>query len=357
MDTTKYTKQTLLDAKLSVEFFPAEQVTAIVTDLSTAVDSKVAESFNNVHTHDNKAVLDGITAVKVAAWDRAETNATEYTDRSIGYALESLSNVYDAKGAAATAETNAMRYADGLARNYDAAGAASGALADAKTYTDTKVGELTAVYDVKGAAADALTAANSYTDTTVTNLINGAPEAYDTLKEIADWIANDESGVSALTNRVAALETGKADLSVVTKQGSDIAQMSTTVGNHVGNDDIHVTAANKETWNGKQDALTDAQLSAVNSGVTADWKNALDNWQTGTQGAINGLTTGLQTKAAQTDVDAVKADVLDIKTTLDNASQVQLLATNGSISTRDIVAKINELIGALAVQHVETPGS
>jgi hypothetical protein len=44
------------------------------------------------------------------------------------------------------------------------------------------------------------------------------------------------------------------------------------VGNydtHVADTDIHVTAAQKETWSGKQDALSEAQLAAANSGITA----------------------------------------------------------------------------------------
>ena len=37
-------------------------------------------------------------------------------------------------------------------------------------------------------------------------IVDSAPEAFDTLKELADWIANDETGTAALINRVAALE-------------------------------------------------------------------------------------------------------------------------------------------------------
>lgn len=36
----------------------------------------------------------------------------------------------------------------------------------------------------------------------VAKVVNGAPEAMDTLKEIADWIANDESGTTAIINRI-----------------------------------------------------------------------------------------------------------------------------------------------------------
>lgn len=36
------------------------------------------------------------------------------------------------------------------------------------------------------------------------NVVDGAPEAFDTLKEIADWIANDETGAVALANAISA---------------------------------------------------------------------------------------------------------------------------------------------------------
>lgn len=53
-------------------------------------------------------------------------------------------------------------YVDGLAANYEVAGAAAGALADAKSYTDTEIGKLS--FDAAGSAAAAEAAAKSYTD-------------------------------------------------------------------------------------------------------------------------------------------------------------------------------------------------
>jgi phage-related tail fiber protein len=47
-----------------------------------------------------------------------------------------------------------------------------------------------------------LSSAKSYTDTAIANLVNSAPTTLDTLKEIADQLAKDESGVAALTNIV-----------------------------------------------------------------------------------------------------------------------------------------------------------
>ena len=70
-----------------------------------------------------------------------------------------LSETYDAKGAAATAEANAKAYADSLAGNYDAKGAAATAEANAKSYSDTNLADAKAYTDEAYAAIQALTPA------------------------------------------------------------------------------------------------------------------------------------------------------------------------------------------------------
>lgn len=75
-------------------------------DTYTQTETNLADAVAKKHEHTNKTVLDGITSEKVAKWDAAEQNAKDY--------------------------------ADGLADDYDAAGAANQALADAKSYTDEK---------------------------------------------------------------------------------------------------------------------------------------------------------------------------------------------------------------------------
>jgi hypothetical protein len=93
------------------------------------------------------------------------TEAKGHTNTEIG----KLSEVYDAKGAAGTAESNAKayakEYADGLAGNYDVKGAASSALTDAKAYADG----LATNYDAAGAADTALESAKDYADSLATN--------------------------------------------------------------------------------------------------------------------------------------------------------------------------------------------
>ena len=95
----------------------------------TALAGRVTTLEGATHTHANKAELDKIVDGDKAKWDAAEQNAKDYAD---GLAVN-----YDAAGAATAAETAAKAYADGLAVNYDAAGSADAAEAAAKEYTDT----------------------------------------------------------------------------------------------------------------------------------------------------------------------------------------------------------------------------
>ena len=40
----------------------------------------------------------------------------------------------------------------------------------------------------------------------IAKVVNSAPEAFDTLKEVADWIVNDETGAAAMANEIAQLK-------------------------------------------------------------------------------------------------------------------------------------------------------
>lgn len=121
--------------------------------------------------------------------------------------IDDLETIRSGAAAGAVAEENAKSYADGLAGNYDAAGSASQALTDAKGYAeglntamDDRVKVLEAI-DHEQLASDASSAA-------VATVLDGAPEKFDTLKEIAQWISDSESAATAadLVNRVKELE-------------------------------------------------------------------------------------------------------------------------------------------------------
>lgn len=143
---------------------------AKAADLTAAI-TRIAALEADTHTHDNKTVLDGITAAKVTAWDAAESNAKTYAKE---YA-DGLAGNYDASGAADTAETNAKSYADQKIAALDKADTAvSGQYVSAVseedgviTVTRATLPDYSETYDPKGAADTALTEAKAYADSLV----------------------------------------------------------------------------------------------------------------------------------------------------------------------------------------------
>ncbi len=144
--------------------------TTSAADALAVYDAPITSSITNGA---NAAIAASITnengAIKTAL-NTAETNAKDYAD--------GLASNYDAAGAADTAEQNAKDYADGLAANYDAAGAASTAKGEAinsaNGYTDGKIAtevenRNAAIATAKG---EAIESANAYTDNTALAIRN-----------------------------------------------------------------------------------------------------------------------------------------------------------------------------------------
>jgi hypothetical protein len=116
-------------------------------------------------------------------------------------ALPVYEEVGVAAGAAAQALADAKTYADGLKTAIDGVIAENERVtSEALTSLDGRVTELEAI-DHEKLAADASAAA-------VATVLDGAPEKFDTLKEVAQWIADSETAANAadLVTRVKALE-------------------------------------------------------------------------------------------------------------------------------------------------------
>ena len=164
---------------------------AVATQIAEAIAAEGLDKF--ALASDLTALADRVKALEDAGYQNA-AQVGSAIDTKIA-ALD-LANAYDAKGAAAAAETAAKAYADGLATNY--ATAAQGAKADtalqaasittgsangaiAVNGTDVAVKGLgsaafveTSAFDAAGtgatAAAQALTDAKAYTDTEVAKI-------------------------------------------------------------------------------------------------------------------------------------------------------------------------------------------
>lgn len=126
-----------------------------VEGLQAALDKKADKEFE--HTHANKAALDSITDQKIANWEDANSKKHTHSNKAV---LDGISST--------------------KVSNWD------NALGNAKTYTDQKIADL----------------------------IGGAPEALDTLKELGDALKNHEGEYNALLTVVG----GKAEKSYVDAQ-------------------------------------------------------------------------------------------------------------------------------------------
>lgn len=142
--------------------------TTVVAAIAAAIDEALKADGADKYAlaSDLTALATRVKAIEDAGYQNAEQVGSAI-DAKIA-ALD-LANAYDAKGAAATAESNAKAYADNLnsAMNarvvvleaidhtkFEAAGAAAKALTDAKAYTDAEIaGHVTALTEAEIDAA------------------------------------------------------------------------------------------------------------------------------------------------------------------------------------------------------------
>ena len=127
----------------------------------------------------------------------------------------------DATSKAAAALAAAKEYADGLAGNYDAAGTAAGLNAA----MDERVKVLEAI-DHEKLTADAVAA-----------VVAGAEPDFDTLKEVADWIASDKEGSAALQTTVS---NHTESITILT---GDLTELEEKVDEDIANLTTHMSEA------------------------------------------------------------------------------------------------------------------
>ena len=124
--------------------------------------------------------------------------------------------------------------------------------------------------------------ANAYTDQKIAGLINGAPSTLDTLKEIADAMAANETVVEALDTAI----------------GTKASQAE--VDSHTGNSTIHITATERTNWNNASTNNHTHSNKAVIDGITStlvtNWNAAYTNNHTHTNKTVlDGITSSLIT--------------------------------------------------------------
>lgn len=109
---------------------------------------------------------------------------------------------------------------------------------------------------------------NKYTDQKIADLINGAPETMDTLKEVADAIEKNKSVVEAL------------DKSIGTKANQN------ELDAHTGNDTIHITSDERTKWNDANNKKHTHSNKSVLDGITSE---LVQKWTETSSSSVTGI--------------------------------------------------------------------
>lgn len=109
---------------------------------------------------------------------------------------------------------------------------------------------------------------NKYTDKKIADLINGAPETMDTLKEVADAIEKNKSVVEAL------------DKSIGTKANQN------ELDTHTGNDTIHIIPDERTKWNDANNKKHTHSNKSVLDGITSE---LVQKWTETSSSSVTGI--------------------------------------------------------------------
>ena len=164
----------------------------------------------------------------------------------------------------------------------------------------------------QNAIDEALYQSNYYTDTKIAELINGAPETLDTLKEVADAIEEDKSIVDAL------------DAAIGTKANQN------ELNTHINNAVIHVTQSDKNNINiAKEHA--DSQHARVDA-------TKVEKSDTNGNIKINGVETNVYTPSSSTELplttslDATEEGVAALDSTVGKVLKDEIDELNNNLT-------------------------
>ena len=166
----------------------AGQITSLKTRVTTAEGTlNTLSGEETVEGSVKKQIADAKAATKTELLGDATTaNTIMYAqtraNSGITKADAAQKTATEAKTAAGTNATNIANLTTKVTAN--------------EAHLTTLMGEDTVTGSIKNTVKDA-----------VNKILGGAPEAYDTLKEVADWIQGDKTGAGAITSDVANLKT------------------------------------------------------------------------------------------------------------------------------------------------------
>lgn len=168
---------------------------------------------------------------------------------------------------------------------------------------------------------DAYTNSNKYTDQKVADLIDGAPETLDTLKEVADAIEKSKTVEEALNNAI-----GKK---------ANQAELDT----HTGNDTIHITSNERTKWNEASDKKHEHSNKSTLDSITSE---SIEKWNNGS--SITGVKGAAETDYKTGNVNITPEDIGlgNVNNTADSEKSVKYAGSAGTVEWGNVSGKPSE---------------
>lgn len=275
----------------------ADDITALKTRVTTAegtlttlngdaaTDGSVKKQIADAKSATKSELLGNATTTNTILYAQARAN------KGITDAAAAQTTANEAKTAAGANATNITNLTKKVTAN--------------ETNLTTLMGEDTVAGSVKNTVKNA-----------VNKILDGAPEAYDTLKEVADWIQGDKTGAGAITSDVSNLKTRM-----------DAAE--TTIKTHTSN--ISTNTADIKTNTAAIATLNGTGATSVTGKVNA---KATELMGTGSE----------DTKPTIMRAEA-KADAAATQATTNKTAIATLNGTGAGSVTAKVNAKATELLG------------
>ena len=229
---------------------------------------------SSAHTHDNKSVLDGITANKVTAWDIAEANASAYTDQRITAIVDGATDDFNTLKKIEVWINGHSGITNNIIKDINGLSGASHIHTN-KEVLDGINEERVQKWDVS--KQDAISSAKTYIDGQLKFVNSGTSITYSALTEIEQWI-DEHSGITKniledITKLYGSAHThsNKGLLDTYTQTETNLADAVTKKHTHNNKSVLDgITAEKVAAWDvaeANASAYTDQQIRFIVSGA------------------------------------------------------------------------------------------
>ena len=322
-------------------------VDALEGKVGTVADGKtVVGLISEAKTKADKGVTDAATAKAAADTAQADVDALEIKVGTVPENKNVVQMIADAQAAATyddtavkasiNANTDAIRVLNGADTvDGSVANAVKTAQTTLQSNIDTVSGKVTTL--VGSVSGDDTKSARTIASEEVAKIVAGADTAYDTLKEISDWISGHKSDASAMNRAIVALEAivdgigGEGEKATV-KAYVDDAIAALKIGDYAKAADLTALAGRVSTVEGKI-ATINGDNTTVGSikKALADAKAYTDEKDSTMNTRVKAVEDAKHTHANKAELDLIKTgDVAKWDTAQANAETTAATALDAA---------------------------